>query len=154
MSKVDPQLRDLFKQLVNGQAKWPLYLYGPAGAGKSCAALCLADVCPTACLRTVEELCNEIMGIGHSPAALWQSVGGKHMGVLDELGVREKVGDLHYSAVKNFADARASHANGVGVYISNLSPRELMDAYDDRIVSRILCGTKHYLQSRDRRVTG
>ena len=37
------------------------------------------------------------------------------------------------------------------IYISNLSPQQLHTAFDDRIASRLLCGTLHELDGNDRR---
>jgi hypothetical protein len=54
--------------------------------------------------------------------------------------------------VKNFADARAINARGVAVYVSNVAPNELASMYDDRICSRLLCGTWFELKGPDRRL--
>src|SRR5436309_2297801 len=43
MSAIAPGLRDAIRELVSGEAPWPLFLHGDVGAGKSCAALCVLD---------------------------------------------------------------------------------------------------------------
>jgi hypothetical protein len=73
--------------------------------------------------------------------------------VLDEIGARQKVTDLHYSAVKEFADVRELDHSGVAIYISNLEPMQLANVYDDRIASRLLCGTWYKLDGKDRRMS-
>lgn len=144
-SQVDAGLRDKITALVKGSKPWPLLLHGTAGTGKTSAALCLCDVAATACYLDVDLLCDKIMG---GEDDLWEWIEGKSLAVLDELGAREKVGDLHYQAVKRFADARDGLPT---IYVSNLAPAELRAVYDDRIYSRLTCGTWHELNGTDRR---
>jgi len=149
---VDSGLLEVFRALVTGQALWPLYLHGPTGAGKTMAALCLCDVAETAAYWAVEDLCDFVMR--ESPVEVqgeFQRIAEKGLAVLDELGQRGTVGDLHYSAVKKFADARELHASRVAIYMSNLGPKAFAELYDDRIWSRVLCGTRYELAGEDRR---
>jgi hypothetical protein len=145
---VDPKLIELFHSLVTGRAKWPLFLYGPAGGGKTAAALALCDLVPTATYATVEDLADATMC---QDSDLWYRAAVKHLAVLDELGARERVGDLHYNAVKRFADLREMHCGRVAIYISNVKPEHIQDIYDDRVASRVLAGTWFELAGRDRR---
>ena len=149
---VNPGLLEVFRALVTGQAPWPLYVHGPTGAGKTMAVLCLCDIAETACYWPVEDLCDFIMR--ESPVEVqgeFRRVAEKGLAVLDELGQRATIGDLHYSAVKRFADARELHAGRVAIYISNLAPKVFAELYDDRIWSRVLCGTRYELAGDDRR---
>jgi hypothetical protein len=43
IGRVDPGLRAVIRQLVTGEAAWPLFLTGQPGRGKSAAALLMAD---------------------------------------------------------------------------------------------------------------
>lgn len=43
LAEVPPLLRQYVDELRAGRRKWPLFLHGPVGSGKSCAALCLVD---------------------------------------------------------------------------------------------------------------
>lgn len=144
---VDPRLWKLFGKLANGQAKWPLLLHGPPGTGKTCAAFCVCDRSRTAMYATTDALCDRVLR-GDDPN-LFEWIASKDLAVLDELGCREKVGDLHYTTVKQFADARREKPT---IYITNLSINELRSIYDDRIVSRVLCGTWFELTGEDRRL--
>ena len=72
--------------------------------------------------------------------------------VLDEVGARQKVGDLQYSTIKNFADVRELDHGRVAIYISNLAPEAIGRVYDDRIASRMLCGRWFSLGGTDRRM--
>ena len=152
MSLVEPELVKLFRQLVSGRVSWPLYLHGATGTGKSLGALSLCDFARTATFWTVDGLCDFTMG--NEPAAvsaMWEEIAEKDLAVLDELGTRQQVGDLHYSVVKRFADERELHADRAAIYISNLSPEDFQKIYDDRISSRALCGTTFELKGNDRR---
>jgi hypothetical protein len=42
----------------------------------------------------------------------------------------------------------------VAIYISNLEPEAIARVYDDRIASRLLCGTWYKLDGEDRRLKG
>lgn len=153
MAMVDSALVDTFRRLAEGLAPWPLLLYGPVGSGKTCAALSLCDVARTACYWTVDRLCSSIMQSDPEDVRdIWNAIETKDLAVLDELGTRDRISDLHYSAVKDFADARELNAGRRAIYISNASPKKLASLYDDRIISRILCGTKLELGGRDLRI--
>lgn len=161
---IDAELRKVIRDLVSGEAPWPLVLYGPAGTGKTCAALCLLDYAG-GIYFTVSDLCNKLIqsqqgrlewtheGRGGVvwPDAFWHKIGTARLAVLDELGCREKVSDAHYEAVKQFVDERAFKPF---VAITNLSLQQLGATYDDRILSRLAAGTKVQLGGPDRRING
>jgi hypothetical protein len=144
-AKVDRMLWARFGELISGAKKWPLLLHGPAGTGKSSAALTLCDVAATAMFTTVDELATKVM---HEDADPWEWIGSKDLAVLDELGCRATVGDLHYSVVKAFCDAREHLPT---IYVTNVMPRDLEKIYDERIFSRVASGTWFHLDGPDRR---
>jgi len=139
-------LCELFAKLAAGDAPWPLLIHGPVGSGKSFAALCFADLIPSARYSTLETLCNSIMAGDPMP---WRDAG--ELLVVDELGERSKVGDLHYTALKNTLDYREWHHRRVAIYVSNLSPADLCNLFDDRIASRLTAGSVFKLEAADRR---
>lgn len=147
LREVDRGLLAMFSELADGRARWPLFLYGAAGRGKTCAALALCDAVPLAIHRTTEEAIDAV--VQDERAWLWDKLPDYHLAVLDELGARERVTDLHYQAVKRFADLRDQLP---AVYISNLHPDQIADLYDDRIASRVLCGSWYELGGDDRRM--
>lgn len=152
LTYADAALVALLNGLAIGNKPWPLLLHGRPGRGKTCGVLALCDIVETACYWTAERLGTFIMG--HNSAEVegeYDRIGSKHLAVLDELGERERTGDLGYQAVKQFADVREQRAGRVAIYISNVPPHELADVYDDRLASRILCGTIHELTGDDRR---
>lgn len=152
MSKVNPALVEALKRLVGGELRWPLFLHGPAGTGKSSAVLATCDYMLTACYSTVDEACDAEMANDKGPAQVfWSAVREKHLAVLDEVGARATVGDLHFSVVKKFADLRELYAQRAAIYVSNVAPRSITSIYDDRIASRLLAGTVFHLDGADRR---
>ncbi len=152
LSMVQPQLLDVLDRLVAGNLNWPLLIYGSVGRGKTAAALSLCDVMPTACYWTAEGLASFVLG--HDQAEVeneFKVIGQKQLAVLDELGARANAGDLGRSTVQRFADAREMFGGRVAIYCSNLAPAELAQVYDDRIASRLTCGTIFKLDGQDRR---
>ena len=150
---ISPDLRKALVELATGKAKWPLFLYGPTGRGKTTAALAFCDRVYAHDYRTVEELCDATMD-KENPSiafAMWQSVECASLATLDEIGCRERVGELHYSCVKKFTDFRDLKKKRVAIYISNVEPGDIDSLYDNRIASRMLCGTLIHLQGQDRR---
>lgn len=159
------EMVEVFQLLVAGKAPWPLFLFGPAGSGKTCAALCLADWCEYASYRTVEDLVDDQVK-GQRPyirSTLFDfalEVDGERpskdrtsLAILDELGERTNVSDLQHISLKRFADYQELENNRVAIYISNLKPSELARLHDDRICSRVLCGTRFELKGKDRRIS-
>jgi hypothetical protein len=107
----------------------------------------------TAAFFTADGLCSAMMP-GADPFAVrdtWEAIEEKDLIVLDELGVRGKVSEFGYGVLKRCVDARDQLAGRAAVYISNLAPAKLAELLDDRLASRILCGTRFELAGEDRR---
>ena len=151
LDRVDARLLVLFNRLVSGAEPWPLFLFGPSGRGKTSAALALCDVTATATYADLESLATATMSSPDEANHIWERVGSKQLAVLDEIGVRERTGDLHYAMLKRFADLREQQAGRVAIFISNVEPDQIPRLYDDRIASRILCGACFRLDGDDRR---
>ena len=163
LDQVDPKLLEVFQNLAHGKGKWPLFLHGPVGTGKTCSALALSDIVRTDWFGTVEDAIDVVMG---KERRIWidgrKNVWGESevhsprtaLVVLDEIGARQRVTDLEYTTVKGFTDARELDYGGVAIYISNLEPQEISKVYDDRLASRLLCGTWFKLDGKDRRMEG
>ena len=147
---VDAGLLSLFRALVLGQAAWPLFLHGRAGGGKTCAALALCDITISS-YQDVESLCDRTMACPEEMPGVWQEIKERPVAVLDEIGCRERVTDLHYSVVKRFSEERERSGQIASIFVSNMSPDRLAELYDDRIASRLLAGTHFNLDSPDRR---
>lgn len=154
MALVDGQLREVFRQLVSGTLCWPLLIHGPAGCGKTLAALCLCDYMAHPVFRTVEQLTQEVY---RPDAYVWETARQESLFVIDEVGMGDATLDPHlreYHALKRFCDYREEHANRCAIYISNLEPDELKAVYDVRIHDRITCGEVFHLDGPSRRRGG
>jgi DNA replication protein DnaC len=150
---VDSQLRETLRDLINGKAAWPLIIFGPAGSGKSFAALSLCDYARTAAFWSLEESCDAIMGAGGEKGRLLRESRTKDLFIIDEIGIRDRAGDLERSTLKRILDLREHYQGRRTIAISNRTPSELAAVYDDPIVSRLACGTRFKLDGTDRRMT-
>lgn len=136
-----------------------MFVHGPAGTGKTCAALVLCDHVDGSIFWTEEQLCHEIteammdrltnsLGYSITPQQIWRKTERSPLVVLDELGARSVVSDHRYAVIKTLLDRREAQPF---VIVSNLPPADLPAAYDDRIASRALAGTIVRLGGVDRR---
>lgn len=148
VSRVEPGLMQTFLRLARGEERWPLYLYGPTGRGKTLAGLCFTDRVRPSAYCTTWELSDMVF---QRDAYIWRTTREVKLLVLDELGTRTNITDPHYEAVKRCLDDRELHANRVAIYISNLAPPQLAALYDDRIASRACCGVPYEVQGPDLR---
>lgn len=163
-SAIDQNLRVAIRQIVDGKTPWPLFVYGPAGTGKTCAGLCLLDHAGGEYWGTA-DLCQSVIqaqqGTLYSTGSnggeylvheqsLWERIGSARLIVLDEIGSRNVVSDHHYACVKRVIDLRSGRPL---VCISNLIPQEIAKLYDDRIASRLCGGTVVNLSGVDRRLS-
>lgn len=154
MVLVDSALRDVFRQLVRGRARWPLLLHGPPGVGKTMAVLCLCDYLLRPSFRTVDQLTQEVYNLD---AYIWEVARAKRFVVVDEVGQGDATADKYlreYRALKRFCDCREQYANRCAIYVSNLGPDALERVYDKRIVDRITCGQVFELTGDSRRRDG
>lgn len=148
---------------------WPLFVFGPQGTGKTCAALCLADWFGGVYM-TVTELCAMIIDaqqgrlvtsrvLGRrSPgredtrigvSAFWGLIENQDLIILDEIARRKQVSDAHYEAVRDMADARDCLPF---VVTSNYGLDVIEDLYDATLASRLGAGTVVELRGSDRRL--
>ncbi len=159
---VPPPLREAFGALTRAKAPWPLFVAGPPGTGKTCAALVLLDHAGGE-YHTAAGLCEALirsaagrlewshLGRGGTlwPEQFWKQLAAAPLVVLDELGARDRVSDHHYEAVKRVLDER--HGRPL-VLLSNLDLAALERLYDDRLASRMAAGTVVRLDGPDRRI--
>jgi DNA replication protein DnaC len=143
-----PRLRATIGQLLRGQLPWPLLLWGDAGRGKTCAALLMVDAVPSSIYVTLDDLMVDAF---ERSASIWTVSREALLVVVDELGTRQADWDREYRALKRMADLRDHRP---AVWISNHGPEDLQKIYDDRIHSRLCCGTVVELTGLDMRMQG
>ena len=146
VDRIDPGLRELLRRMAGGEERCPLLLHGPAGTGKTSAAKCLLDWVDFSIFMTLDDAMKMVLSDGRWE---WERVRYAPLVVLDEIGTRSKMGDLEYQGVKRVADVRDGRPT---IYISNLDPMQLRLHFDDRVFSRIACGTVFLLDGPDRRM--
>lgn len=144
--RIRPELRHLLEALAAGKARWPLYLYGPPGRGKTCAALWLMDQVPGSLFTTPERCVQWLL---RREEAIWEECRNYVLAVVDELGCRSRDSDLEYVALKRLADALDGLPT---IWIANHPPERIGTIYDERIYSRICCGTWFHLEGPDQRM--
>lgn len=148
INQIKPGLRAVLSQLAAGEARWPLFLWGHAGRGKTCAAVCLASLVLERCYVTAEQIIDLVY---EREAWLWRQAKEASLVVVDELASRDKVESREYTAIKRMADLREFRP---AIWITNHSPVEIKQLYDERISSRICSGTVVELTGLDRRFEG
>ena len=83
----------------------------------------------------------------------WEQANETPLVIVDEVGAKTKhASEYSYASMKRLLDLRETKHNRTGVYISNLDSGEIATFYDDRIASRMLCGTVHLYGGADMRV--
>ncbi len=163
---IPSRLWQTIERLAAGVNPWPLFLFGDVGAGKTFAGRWLSEAVDwlpqdesgpkwtwhigtsPGVYFTVEGLVDEIVRSKQLP---WRLVECAELAVLDELGTRQTVSDLHYQAVLRFTSLRDERPGRAAVYISNAEPDAFGRLYDERIASRVLSGTVFKLAGNDRR---
>jgi DNA replication protein DnaC len=148
----------------SGRSAWPLYLYGPAGTGKTCGALVLADrvsgwvgFIDFAVLCDALRRCKmgEYVWSGtHGQTQVdaegyWVAWAKLRLCIIDEVGSRGDVSDHQYETLKAAIDARF---NSPLVLISNLDLGQISRLFDDRVASRIGAGTVVSVEHTDMRL--
>lgn len=151
IEEVREPLRSQIRAVLHGEAPWPLALVGDAGAGKTCAALCVCDLTGGAAYTTASDLCRMVrdgqegrltstVGYVYHDQDVWNGWRQATVAVLDELGIREKASDFQYETAKKAIDERLENELPL-IVVSNLPLQEIARVYDDRIASRVGSGT-------------
>lgn len=169
IAAVDDSLKQVFRQLVSGKLRWPLFLHGEPGGGKTCSALALLDhLHPVQQMYvTAAEITSMVMATfgkrdefdwlkfgkyrddGQHPTGNPDNPRGSVLVVLDELGVRDSIKDTHYDCVQRILDDRECLPL---ILVSNLDIAGIGRVYDARIASRCEAGTVVNLVGKDRRI--
>lgn len=148
------------------ESRWPVYLHGAQGRGKSCLAGLLFQVWPSrpvwydvgellsqvkTCRRdgSVEIAGRNARSFEFSEAALFDRLANAGLLVLDDLGARTPT-DVDAEILIRSINARAGKPL---VVTSNFKPDQLNDTFGARLASRLLAGALLCLSGSDRRLT-
>ena len=156
--RINPALLNDLRDLCAGKAQWPLFLFGEVDTGKTRAALCLGDVSggwylelPNLCRMLITAGKGELQwssGYRRTEGEIWDAIQSTSLIILDEIGTKDNTTDNHYEVTKRVLDMRAGRP---AVYISNLDVDGIEAVYDDRVASRMSCGTL-FQTGPDRRI--
>jgi DNA replication protein DnaC len=166
-SEVAPTLRNALTEAIHAK-RWPIYLFGPAGRGKSCAACCVylrwsgsarwfethqivADVLNCRSngrgyiVRTTAE-----NSFDEWESTIVRKVQEAGLVCFDDVGMRKPT-DPAFEVFFGLVNLRRGRPT---IFTGNLSGKELTAAYDARIASRILSGSVIQVGGDDRRQAG
>jgi len=152
--RIPEAYRVAIRECGRGRAPWPLLLLGTTGSGKTCAALSVSDfVLGTRVFFSEEDFQNALSAtmsgqmMEERPGFrtdrvltvkdIWDHWADATIAILDDFGQRRDTkgsGDLLYNAINK-------REHKPLIITSNLKWTEIAARYDDRIVSRLECGT-------------
>jgi DNA replication protein DnaC len=166
VSQMPSQVRDAI-DFCYRESRWPLYLWGPTGRGKTCAAaiayslwqpsatwMSLAELCDT--LKTFNASHIQVIQSGGRPVEVtlngfWERLRKMGLVVIDEIGTRE-VSAHRYDALLRLLETRQRSPL---ILTGNLDPiKKLGEVYDERVQSRISNGVMLHVNGVDRRLEG
>ncbi len=147
--------------------RWPLYLWGATGVGKTCgAAAAYALWKQPAAFMSLTEHCDILKGFNVNqtqlvPTALgkveltltgyWDRLRKMGLVVVDEIGTRDAT-PQRYDALLRLLETR--HGRPL-IVTGNIEPTaSLATVYDERVQSRILSGCLLQVMGDDRRLDG
>jgi DNA replication protein DnaC len=169
--KVAAPFRESLQAAIT-ERRWPIYIFGDVGIGKTCAAACvyhnwrqsalwfecgriLADIIE--CRMSPDHLITRVY---RSPGAdedgrTWQEGEGAIMRkiadtslvVFNDVGLR-KPSEAAFEIFLTMLDLRLGKPT---IYTSNLEPERLDQLFDDRVASRLLRGSVIHVVGDDRR---
>lgn len=150
------EFKAAFVKLCRGEAPWPLLLFGAPGTGKTTCGLAACDYVFPLYWQTSELIVHQRMIDAKLRQALyhqddpWPAIGEADFAVLDEIGLRGPDQAFEYSVLMRFLEER-NKRNRVAIYITNIHPNELAEAFDERIADRLTCGTLLELKGESKR---
>jgi DNA replication protein DnaC len=133
--------------------RWPVYIYGPVGTGKSGIAAVMYRIASSAIWRRADTFLLDL-STGRGDGKYQQEMAkleSTHVLVLDDLGTRKPSEGMFHMLFDILERRKAK----MTVITSNHSPEQLRDVFEDgRIYSRLMAGTPLACEGKDRRTDG
>ena len=133
--------------------RFPVYVYGPVGTGKSGIAAVLYRIATSAIWRRADSLLLDL-SMGRNDGKYVQEMSkieSTHVLVMDDLGLRKPSEGMFHMLFDILERRKAK----MTIITSNHSPEQLRDVFEDgRIYSRLMAGTPLACEGKDRRVEG
>lgn len=162
MKQVPAAMWRCISELCEGQRKWPLFIHGTTGTGKSSAALCVYDRVENADFYTMPELVSQVRSVNNGTAewykvgvggtyttkSWWSRIASLPLLVIDDVGLREVSSDFQMETLFLALEHREGKPL---ICTSNLNEEGIRQSYNERIHSRLCSGTMYKLSGRDRR---
>lgn len=172
--QVDQLLRNLLIDAVHGARRWPVFIFGGTGSGKTSAAACIyrdwrksPELLGTARWWRMENLLSYILkarfnhegivtylpsgdSVRVTEGGLFASFAQADLAVLDDVGAGEQ-NQQRTSVLLQLIDSRVGKPM---LLTSNMDISEIELRYGDRIASRIVDGTIIHATGEDRRLRG
>lgn len=170
---IDQRLRDVIRKAAAGAVKWPLFVVGKPGSGKTCAGLCVADHVEGSGFWPWDEFWRFLNDVnmgravtqvpgkknpngytepGHSitwtSARWWAAFRSLPVAIVDDIGLRASANDTQYEAMKRALDEREGLPL---ILMSNLDEAGIGTIFDLRVMDRISCGTVVKLEGKSLR---
>lgn len=168
-------LRAKIKQATTGYLKWPLFIHGAPGSGKTCASLCVADHVERSSWSTWDDFWRYVADVNFGRAFFetggqpteygvgirtprithkwtsvryWAWIASVPLLVIDDIGLRATANDTQYEALKMALDQRESRPL---ILTSNLDTAGIGKIFDLRVMDRISGGTVVEITGKSRR---
>lgn len=157
--EVPPPLRRSIREMTGGWRRWPVYIFGPVGVGKTAAVLTLIDQVEGSKYMTAAEMMVDVRAArskrlvsntGHdiSERELLRRWTESTLLVIDEVGQRRDPTAWTDETIQRVLDDRIDKPT---ILIGNHDLADLAKVMDDRVVSRLSAGTIIHVDGEDRR---
>lgn len=166
-------LRQAIREAAAGKLRWPLFITGNPGTGKTCGALCVVDHTEGSEFWIWDEYWRFVNDVNFGRAQTiiqggkdpdgwdhpsrmidwttqkwWAYVERLPLLVLDDIGLRGVANDTQYEAMKLTLDRRH---NLPTILTSNLDVVKIAEVFDYRVMDRIDSGTTVHIKGTSRR---
>jgi DNA replication protein DnaC len=142
LNEVDRAVRRQMRPVLMGESKWPIYLYGPTGVGKTCCVLALTDRVNRCWYTDIHDL-PPYWQRDHSD---WREIRRRNLVVIDDIG--RSGNDVEYEQILQVCRWRECKPT---IFVSNHDPAKIDELFDRRIWDRLCKGTVIHYSGKSKR---